>query len=902
MLHTTAALRTAFLDFFVQRQHQKLPSGSLVPDMQDTSLLFTNAGMVPFKAAFLGQVMPSDVRVTTAQRCVRAGGKHNDLDQVGYTARHHTFFEMLGNFSFGDYFKREAIQSAWQFLTQVLQLPPDRLWVTVYQSDDEAAAIWLDEIGVDAGRFSRIGDKSADQPYISDNFWSMGETGPCGPCSEIFYDHGPQIPGGPPGTPEEDGDRYIELWNLVFMQYNRDTAGQLTPLPRPSVDTGMGLERLAAVLQGVHSNYEIDLFRVLIQAAAVATGTRDLQARSLRVIADHIRSAAFMVVDGVVPGNEGRGYVLRRIIRRAVRHGYQLGQQQPFFHTLVTALDQQMGDAYPELRQAEARVTQVLKSEEVRFAETLTQGMRLLNTVIHDLSGNRIPGDICFKLYDTYGFPLDLTADIAREQNLSVDEAGFDQAMAAQQTRGRAASRFATVQSVRLPVSGKTDFIGYTQLADRATVIALFHEGVAADTLLPGQTGVVVLDRTVLYAESGGQTGDTGTLSRDDCCFRVQDTQQQGEVVVHIGIQQTGYLQLGDTMQVAVDTTRRQQIALNHSATHLLHAALRQVLGAQVQQQGSLVTAQRLRFDFCYAAPVSREQTEAIEQLINAHIRQNHLVETRLMSLEDAQASGALALFGEKYQEQVRVLRMGEFSTELCGGTHVRATGDIGLCKIITETGVAAGIRRIEAVTGEQAVRWVAESTACLAELGAQLHCAWADLPVKLSRMLSEQKQLHRTIQALQVEAAAQVGTNLVEQAVEIAGIQVLAAEVPTADKKALRGLLDQLQHKLAAPSIIMLATVSGGQVQLFAAVSQTLQADYPANVLIRQAAALMGGNGGGRADRAQAGGGDPEGLAHVLALVQEWVSARSRNRGENKRVDGYSESAGFGVSECSAR
>ncbi len=876
MLHTTAALRTAFLDFFVRHQHQKLPSGSLVPDTQDTSLLFTNAGMVPFKSVFLGQTMPPDARVTTVQRCVRAGGKHNDLEQVGYTARHHTFFEMLGNFSFGDYFKREAIQSAWQFLTQVLQLPPERLWVTVYQSDDEAAAIWLDEIGVDAERFSRIGDKSADQPYISDNFWSMGGTGPCGPCSEIFYDHGPAIPGGPPGTLEEDGDRYIELWNLVFMQYNRDAAGQLTPLPRPSVDTGMGLERLAAVLQGVHSNYDIDLFQALIQAAAIATDTRELQTRSLRVIADHIRSAAFMVVDGVMPGNEGRGYVLRRIIRRAVRHGYQLGQQQPFFHTLVAALDQQMGDAYPELRAAEARVTQVLESEEVRFAETLAQGMRMLDVVIRDLPDNRVPGDICFKLYDTYGFPLDLTADIAREQGLGVDEAGFDQAMAAQRTRGRAASRFAAAQSVCLPVSGKTDFVGYTQLVDRATVIALFHEGVAVDTLMPDQAGVVVLDKTVLYAESGGQAGDTGTLSRDDCCFRVQDTQQQGEVIVHIGVQQTGCLQLGDAMQVAVDAARRQQVALNHSATHLLHAALRQVLGAQVQQQGSLVTAQRLRFDFSYAVPVSREQTEAVEQLINAHIRQNHLVETRLMSLEDAKASGALALFGEKYQEQVRVLRMGEFSTELCGGTHVQATGDIGLCKIIAETGVAAGVRRIEAVTGEQAVCWVARSTACLAELGERLHCAWPELPAKLSKVLSEQKQLHRTIQALQVESAEQAGTDLVGQAVDVAGIQVLAAEVPAADKKTLRGLLDQLQHRLA-PSIIMLATVSGDKVQLFVAVSQTLQADYPADVLIQQAAALVDGKGGGRADRAQAGGTNPAGLADALASVQAWASARSR-------------------------
>ena len=878
MFYTSAAIRAAFLDFFVQHQHRKLPSGSLVPDEQDTSLLFTNAGMVPFKSVFLGQMKPPDVRVTTAQRCVRAGGKHNDLDQVGYTARHHTFFEMLGNFSFGAYFKREAIQLAWQFLTQVLSLPPERLWVTVYQSDDEAAAIWLDEIGIDVARFSRIGDKSADQPYLSDNFWSMGDTGPCGPCSEIFYDHGPAIPGGPPGTPEEEGDRYIELWNLVFMQYSRDTANQLTPLPKPSVDTGMGLERLAAVLQGVHSNYETDLFRALIQAAAMATDTRDLQAKSLRVIADHIRSAAFMVVDGVLPSNEGRGYVLRRIIRRAVRHGYQLGQQQPFFHALVEALDQQMGDAYPELRQAKVQVTQVLRSEEMRFVETLGQGMRMLDAVINKLSGSRIPGDICFKLYDTYGFPLDLTADIAREQGLSVDETGFEQAMAAQQARGRAASRFAAEPDPRLPVSGKTDFMGYAQLTDQSTVTALFHQGIAVDTLMPGQSGAVLLDKTVLYAESGGQIGDTGTLSQHDVCFRVQDTQKQGDVIVHTGVQQTGRLQLGDAVQVMVDVTRRQQIARNHSATHLLHAALRQVLGPQVQQQGSLVTAQRLRFDFSCAEPVSTKQIEAIEQLMNAHIRQNHWVETRLMTLSEAQASGALALFGEKYAaQQVRVLCMGDFSTELCGGTHVRATGEIGLCKIIVETGVAAGVRRIEALTGDQALHWVAQQTACLTELSEQLHCVWSESPAKLSKVLSEQKQQHKTIQTLQARLATQAGTDLVDQVVDIAGIQVLAAKVPPADKKTLRGLLDQLQHRLA-PVIIVLATVSGGKVQLFAAVSQTLQPDYPAHRLIQQVAALVDGKGGGRADRAQAGGTNPAGLVDALARVPVWVSERAQD------------------------
>ena len=869
MLYTSAAIRSAFLTFFTQHQHQKLPSSSLVPTKQDTSLLFTNAGMVPFKQIFLGQEQPPSARATTAQRCVRAGGKHNDLENVGYTARHHTFFEMLGNFSFGDYFKREAIQYAWQFLTETLELPTEKLWITVYAADAEAAAIWLNEIGIAPERLSRIGDKPG-QPYVSDNFWSMGDTGPCGPCSEIFYDHGPSIPGGPPGTPEEDGDRYIEIWNLVFMQYNRDANGEMTPLPKPSVDTGMGLERLAAVLQGVHSNYEIDLFQALIQAAAQATDTTDLQAKSLRVIADHIRSAAFLIVDGVVPDNEGRGYVLRRIIRRAVRHGHQLGQQQPFFYTLVTALDQQMGEAYPELRAAKQQVAQVLHTEEIRFAETLNQGMRILEEAISQLTGTQIAGDIVFKLYDTYGFPLDLTADIAREQGLSVDEAGFDQAMAAQKSRARSASRFAHTQPT-LQLLDKTYFTGYTQLTEQATIIALYQEGLPVEYLPSGAAGVVILDKTPCYAEAGGQAGDQGEIYQDQACFKIEDTQPQGEATGHIGTQQTGRLSIGSQVQVKVHAEQRQQTALNHSATHLLHAALRQVLGKHVQQQGSSVDAQRLRFDFTHAEPVTGPELRQVERLVNTHIRHNHLVETRLMALEDAQASGALALFNEKYAAQVRVLRMGDFSTELCGGTHVHATGDIGLCKIVAETGVAAGVRRIEAITGERAMDWVEQSAACITDLSAQLQTTPQTLPHKLMSLLTDYKQLQKTNQQLQAKLAVTASADLVAQAVTMQGIAVLAVELPPMDKKALRTLLDQLKHKLGS-AIILLATTHAEKVQLIAGVSQDLQADYPANQLIQLAAAKVGGKGGGRADMAQAGGSNPKAIADALAVVRPWV------------------------------
>ncbi|MGV6827414.1 MAG: alanine--tRNA ligase, partial [bacterium] len=691
-MKTSADLRKAFIDFFVSKEHQPVPSSSLIP-IDDPTLLFVNAGMVQFKETFLGREKRPYVRAVSSQRCVRAGGKHNDLENVGYTARHHTFFEMLGNFSFGDYFKREAIQYAWEFLTEVLELPKEKLWVTVFHEDDEAAKIWIEEIGVDPNRLSRCGEK--------DNFWSMGPTGPCGPCSEIFYDHGPEVWGGPPGTPEEDGDRYIEIWNLVFMQFNRDEAGTMTPLPKPSVDTGMGLERLAAVLQHVHSNYEIDLFQSLIKAAAQATGTADLEQKSLRVIADHIRSCAFLIVDGVTPGNEGRGYVLRRIIRRAIRHGYQLGQHQPFFYTLVDELVTQMGDAYPELKEARDQVERILKLEEERFAETIEQGMGILEESISTLEGKVIPGDVVFKLYDTYGFPTDLTADIARERELSLDMDGFEAAMNEQRERARAANQFSAQSGAVLDIEGETEFVGYDRLDNEATVVALFSDGNSVDTLSNGQEGMVVLDRTPFYAESGGQAGDSGQISSGQGQFVVADTQKQsGDVFVHLGKAEGGELTVGETVNCQVDASERRATALNHSATHLLHAALRELLGDHVQQKGSLVEAERLRFDFTHFEPVSDDKLAEIERLVNAQIRENHLVETRIMALEDARKSGAMALFGEKYADQVRVLRMGDFSTELCGGTHVKAVGDIGLFKITAETGIASGVRRIEAVTG----------------------------------------------------------------------------------------------------------------------------------------------------------------------------------------------------------
>jgi alanyl-tRNA synthetase len=874
-MKTSAEIRTAFLDYFASKDHAIVESSPLVP-ANDPTLLFTNAGMVQFKDVFLGKEKRNYVRATSSQRCVRAGGKHNDLENVGYTARHHTFFEMLGNFSFGDYFKREAIHYAWEFLTEVMQLPAERLWVTVYIDDDEAAAIWLDEIGVDPQRFTRIGDKPDGKRFESDNFWSMGDTGPCGPCSEIFYDHGPEVFGGPPGTPDEDGDRYIEIWNLVFMQYNRDAEGQMTSLPKPSVDTGMGLERLAAVMQKVHSNYEIDLFEGLIKAAAGVTGAADLQSKSLRVIADHIRSCAFLIVDGVTPGNEGRGYVLRRIIRRAIRHGYQLGQQQPFFYRLVDALDAQMGDAYPELRRAKDLVARVLRLEEERFAETIEQGMRILDEAIDGLDGRVIPGQVVFKLYDTYGFPTDLTADIARERDMDIDREGFELEMEGQRARARAASQFGVARTTEFEVEGETDFTGYERLSDSATIIALFHDGGTADELGPGEAGVVVLDRTPFYAESGGQAGDAGYLRvGGETEFAVSDTQKQaGTVFAHIGEVRTGNLHVGDPVTAEVDDRQRSATALNHSATHLLHAALRQVLGDHVNQKGSLVEAERLRFDFSHFEPVTREQLTEIERLVNEQIRMNHMVETRIMALEDAKAAGAMALFGEKYDDQVRVLRMGEFSTELCGGTHVKALGDIGLFKITMETGIASGVRRIEAVTGERAIAWVEDDEDRLLRIGGLINAGREEIEDKLHKLLERNRKLEKELEQIKSRLASAAGSDLASQAVEVNGVKVLAARLDGVEPKSLRDTLDQLKNKLGS-AVILLAAVNGEKVNLIAGVTKDLTDRCRAGDLVKLAAEQVGGKGGGRPDMAQAGGSDPSGVPKALELAAGWVGER---------------------------
>jgi len=861
---TSAELRASFLEFFAQRGHEQLASSSLVPG-NDPTLLFTNAGMVQFKDAFLGRERRDCNRAVTAQRCVRAGGKHNDLENVGYTARHHTFFEMLGNFSFGDYFKREAIGFAWEYLTEVLRLPPERLWITVYTEDDEAADIWLKEVGVDPARFSRCGAK--------DNFWSMGETGPCGPCSEIFYDHGPEIAGGPPGSPDEDGDRYVEIWNLVFMQFNRDAEGNLTPLPRPSVDTGMGLERLAAVMQGVHSNYDIDLFRHLIEAAAEATGCADRADKSLRVIADHIRSCAFLIADGVTPSNEGRGYVLRRIMRRAIRHGYRLGQQEPFFHRLVAPLVAEMGKAYPELGAAQQQVEHIIRLEEERFAETLEQGLRILDEAIAGLTNGCIPGETLFRLYDTYGFPLDLTADIARERGLSIDQAGFEQAMARQKERARAASQFGAGQEARIELEGETEFLGYERLDAEATVVALYRDGQSCDSLAAGESGLVILDLTPFYGESGGQVGDRGWLVGEASHFEVSDTQKHGEALIcHLGTLREGTLSVGDRVEARVDAERRRATALNHSATHLLHAALRAVLGEHVQQKGSLVGPERLRFDFSHFEPVTREQLRAIEQLVNREIRENHLVETRIMSLEDAKASGAMALFGEKYADQVRVLRMGDFSTELCGGTHVKAVGDIGFMKIISEGGVASGVRRIEAVTGAGALDWVEADEGRVLRLAGLLKGGREDLDDRVAQLLERNRRLEKELEQLKSKLASAAGQDLAAQAQMIEGVRVLAARLDGADAKSLRTTLDQLKDKLGSAIIVLAAAEQDGKVSLIAGVTKDLTARFKAGDLIREVAAVVGGKGGGRPDMAQAGGSDAAALPEALDLVSDWV------------------------------
>ncbi|MEW8206682.1 MAG: alanine--tRNA ligase [Candidatus Thiodiazotropha taylori] len=870
-MKTSADIRRAFLDYFAQHQHEIVASSPLVPQ-NDPTLLFTNAGMVQFKDVFLGREKRDYTRATSSQRCVRAGGKHNDLENVGYTARHHTFFEMLGNFSFGDYFKQDAIKYAWEFLTETIGLPAEKLWVTVYQDDQEAAEIWLNEIGVDPARFTRIGDKPGGKRYESDNFWSMGDTGPCGPCSEIFYDHGEAIWGGPPGTPEEEGDRYIEIWNLVFMQYNRDADGVMTPLPKPSVDTGMGLERLAAVLQHVHSNYEIDLFAHLIEAASKVTGCDNLQEKSLRVIADHIRSCAFLIVDGVLPSNEGRGYVLRRIIRRAIRHGYMLGVKDAFFYQLVEPLCQEMGEFYPELLKQQSQVEKVLRLEEERFAQTLEQGMKILEETISELQGKVIPGETVFKLYDTYGFPKDLTADIAREHELSIDQDGFEAAMGEQRKRAQAASQFAAGDAVDIALDEATRFTGYEGLEEAAEVVALSKDGTTVDQLSAGEQGMVFLNHTPFYAESGGQVGDLGVLEGDGLLFEVEDTRKQaGERFAHIGKLEEGVLKVGDRVTAQVNAYTRQATALNHSATHLLHAALRQVLGDHVAQKGSLVDAERLRFDFSHFEPITREQLQTIEQMVNEQIRYNHLVNTDIMSLDEAKESGAMALFGEKYDEKVRVLSMGDFSTELCGGTHVNAVGDIGLCKITAETGIAAGVRRIEAVTGQRAIEWMEADEERVQRVAEMIKSGRDEIEDKLTQILDRNRKLEKELEQLKAKLASAAGSDLASSAVAVGEIKVLAANLDGADPKSLRETMDQLKNKLGS-AVILLTAVAGGKVSLVAGVTKDLTGSMKAGDLVKLAAEQVGGKGGGRPDMAQAGGSNPDAIPQALELVEPWV------------------------------
>jgi len=868
-----ADVRRAFLEFFRNRGHAIVPSSSLVPG-NDPTLLFTNAGMVQFKDVFLGKEQRDFTRAASSQRCVRAGGKHNDLENVGYTARHHTFFEMLGNFSFGDYFKREAIGFAWAFLTETLQLDPARLWVTVYREDDEAADIWLREIGVPAERFARMGEKS--------NFWAMGDTGPCGPCSEIFYDHGAGIPGGPPGSADEDGDRFVEIWNLVFMQFDRAADGTLSPLPKPSVDTGMGLERIAAVLQGVHSNYDIDLFRSLIAAAAKLAGTSDLSSSSLRVIADHIRACTFLVIDGVLPSNEGRGYVLRRIIRRAVRHGYKLGIEEPFFYKLVAVLEQEMGGAYPELTAGRAQAERVLAREEERFAETLVKGMALLDEVIAGLSAGAaagaavvIPGEVVFKLYDTYGFPADLTADIARERGLALDQAGFDAAMETQRRRSQEASKFGVDLRGVAAIDTRTTFEGYATLTAEGRVVALLKDGASVEQITAGDRAEVVLDRTPFYAESGGQVGDTGSLTATDVRFDVEDTIKHGAGYAHVGRLNEGRIRVGDTLDAAVDGARRHATALNHSATHLLHAALRKTLGTHVQQKGSLVAPDRLRFDFSHPQPVTGAQLAAIERLVNAQIRANAPAETRVMDYEKALATGAMALFGEKYDKDVRVLRIGDFSIELCGGTHVQRAGDIGLFKIVSESGVASGVRRIEAITGEGAIEFVEQNDTLLKELAQLVRGSREDLKDRVRESLERIRQVEREVRTLKDRLASGQGADLAAGAQDVQGIKVLAAQIPDADAVTLRGAVDRLKEALKS-AVIVLASVQGPEkVVLVAGVTADQTGRLKAGELVGEIASRLGGRGGGRADFAQAGGTNAAALESALADVPDWVSRR---------------------------
>ncbi len=861
---TSAAVRAAFLDFFQQQGHTIEPSSSLVPS-NDATLLFTNAGMVPFKDIFLGREQRNFVRAVSSQRCVRAGGKHNDLENVGYTARHHTFFEMLGNFSFGDYFKIEAIEFAWRFLTVELAIPVEKLWVTVFNEDAETEQIWLDKIGIDPARLSKIGAK--------DNFWSMGETGPCGPCSEIFYDHGEAIAGGPPGTPEEDGDRYIEIWNLVFMQYNRDSEGVLHPLPKPSVDTGMGLERITAILQGVHNNYEIDLFQGLLKVAAKLANTEDLSLSSLRVIADHIRSCAFLIVDEMMPSNEGRGYVLRRIIRRAIRHGYRLGIREIFFYKLVAPLVDEMGGAYPELAKVQAQIERILKKEEQRFAETLEQGMKVLETCVAKLQDSVIPGETAFLLYDTYGFPLDLTADFARENNLTVDHAAFEIAMNAQRERARGASSFNVAYDHEIDHDSQTEFTGYQALKDDAHIMGVFDQGKPVEYLKENNEGILLLDKTPFYGESGGQVGDNGLIEVEGGVFKVTDTQKQaGTLFLHHGKVISGEIKTGQACQATVNSHPRKATELNHSATHLLHAALRQVLGEHVTQKGSLVNPKQLRFDFSHFEPMTENELTQVEMLVNQQIRLNHQVSAKVMSKDLAMEAGAMALFGEKYGDEVRVLKMGAFSTELCGGTHVERTGDIGFCKITSETGVAAGVRRLEAVTGQVGFDWIHSNNQTLTQVAQLLKSSPEKVELKVQQLLEKHKVLEKELARLNAKLASSAGDTLSSQAVEINGIKVLALELKEIDPKAMRGMVDQLKNKLGKAAII-LATVTGDKVSLIAGVSKAETKQLKAGDLVNFVAQQVGGKGGGRPDMAQAGGNNPAALAAALKQVPEWIT-----------------------------
>ncbi|MEX2334455.1 MAG: alanine--tRNA ligase [Pseudohongiella sp.] len=861
-------IRQTFLDYFKSRGHEVVDSSSLVPG-NDPTLLFTNAGMVQFKDCFLGADQRAYKRAVSSQRCVRAGGKHNDLENVGYTARHHTFFEMLGNFSFGDYFKNDAIAFAWEFLTRELGLPKDKLWVTVYKDDDEAAAIWINEVGVDPSRVVRLGDES--------NFWAMGDTGPCGPCSEIFYDHGPDVAGGPPGSPDEDGDRYIEIWNLVFMQFDRQPSGELIPLPRPSVDTGMGLERLAAVLQHVHSNYEIDLFQNLLKAAGDVTGITDTGNTSLRVIADHIRSCAFLVLDGVTPSNEGRGYVLRRIVRRAVRHGYQLGVKDVFFYRLVAALVKEMGAAYPALKKEQTRVEKVLKEEEQQFARTLENGMQILNQAIAQLSGTVLPGDTVFRLYDTYGFPVDLTADVAREHELTLDMDGFNKAMEGQRQQARAASQFNAVEKLSIDSDTGTEIVGYDKLLAVAEVLSIYQNGKSVNALIGNTEAVILLNTSPFYGESGGQVGDRGVLEIRQAdkvlaLFQVSDTQKQGEHVLHKGVLKQGSIKVGDRLAASVEAENRHAIMLNHSATHLLHAALRTVLGDHVTQKGSLVNAERLRFDFSHSAPMSDDEVRRIEMLVNAQILQNHAVQKEVMSIDQAMEKGAMALFGEKYGDQVRVVTMGEFSTELCGGTHVQRTGDIGLFKLVAETGIAAGVRRVEALTGMGALTYVEREEAVLRQICETLKTGADGAVDRVQQLVAGNRALEKELEQLKGKLASAAGSDLAAEAVEINGIKLLVKQMDGFNSKTLRDTVDQLKNKLGS-AVVVLASVEGDKVSLVAGVTQDLTAKIKAGDVVNMVAQQVGGKGGGRPDMAMAGGTEPAGLPAALKSVSDFVT-----------------------------